>query len=208
LGGSSEYASTFANPPGIGANPPILAKNSTIPLPNHLQLTVMNTLNDTLSKLELAQIGWVVPDINASMQFLSKTLGIEGFPQPEHFQAQDLQMDYHGKLVPGDWLTTQTYNGGTFIELIQPLTGQSMFHDYLQNHPNGGVQHLAFRLPVDGLDRVVEDILTLGYKIISEVNHPIAKMVFFDTDKTLGTVTEIMGITEDGWKIIAAMENK
>jgi hypothetical protein len=40
-----------------------------------------------------------------------------------------------GQVVAGEWLTTQTYNGGAFIELIQPLSGQSMFHDYLIQYP-------------------------------------------------------------------------
>lgn len=48
----------------------------------------MSGINSTIAGLELAQIDWVVPDINAA--------------------------------VAGEWLTTQTYNGGTFIELAQP----------------------------------------------------------------------------------------
>lgn len=52
-------------------------------------------------------------------------------------------------------LSTQTYNGGSFIELVQPVSGQSMFHDYLAKYPAGGTQHLAFRLPVSNFDRVI-----------------------------------------------------
>ena len=35
----------------------------------------MSNINDTLAKLEFAQIGWVVPDINAAVKFLSMSLG-------------------------------------------------------------------------------------------------------------------------------------
>src|ERR1043165_9414069 len=108
----------------------------------------MKHINNTIAGLELAQIGWVVPDIHAAVKFLSGALSIAGFPQPEHVRAQDLDMTYDGKVVAAEWLTTQTYNGGTFIELVQPLSGQSMFHDYLAQYPAGGTQHLAFRLPV------------------------------------------------------------
>jgi hypothetical protein len=87
--------------------------------------------NNTISGLEFAQIGWVVPDIHAAVNFLVNTLGVAGFPPPEYIRAQDLGMTYYGQVVAGDWLTTQTYNGSIFIELIQPLSGQSMFHDYL-----------------------------------------------------------------------------
>lgn len=165
----------------------------------------MSNINDTLAKLEFAQIGWVVPDIHATVKFLEKSLGV-AFPKPERYDAEELNIKYYGKVVPGDGLTTQTYNGGAFIELIQPLSGQSLFHDYLAKYPAGGVQHLAFRLPVNGFDQVIEDITKQGYPVIGEVDHPIAKMKFFDTYKTTGVATEIMGITPEGWKALEQME--
>lgn len=166
----------------------------------------MNSINNTIAKLELAQIGWVVPDIHVAVKFLSNALGIAGFPQPELIRAQDLGMTYYGKDVAGEWLTTQTYNGGTFIELVQPVSGQSMFHDYLDRYPAGGTQHLAFRLPVSDFNRVTSDLREQGYAVISEVDHPIARMAFFDTYQTLGVATEIMGITPEGWVAIEQMQ--
>ncbi|WP_256441289.1 VOC family protein [Chitinophaga sp. HK235] len=159
----------------------------------------MNNIGNTIAGLELAQIGWVVPDIHAAVKFLMNALGIAGFPPPEHIRAQDLDMTYYGKVVAGEWLTTQTYNGGTFIELVQPVSGQSMFHDYLTRYPAGGTQHLAFRLPVSDFERVTHELRAQGYAVISEVDHPIARMAFFDTYQTLGVATEIMGITPEGW---------
>jgi hypothetical protein len=166
----------------------------------------MSSINKTIAGLELAQIGWVVPDIHAAVKFLSGALGIAGFPPPEHFRAQDLGMTYYGEVVAGECLTTQTYNGGAFIELIQPVSGQSIFHDYLARYPAGGTQHLAFRLPVSEFNRVTSDLREQGYAVISEVDHPIARMAFFDTYQTLGVVTEIMGITPEGWTAIKQME--
>jgi methylmalonyl-CoA/ethylmalonyl-CoA epimerase len=165
----------------------------------------MNSIHNTIAGLELAQIGWVVPDIHAAVNFLSSALGVNGFPEPEHVRAQDLGMTYHGQVEAGDWLTTQTYNGGAFIELIQPVSGQSMFQDYLSQHPAGGTQHLAFRLPVEDFERVTSELREQGYELISQVNHPIARMAFFDTYHVLGVVTEIMGITPEGWAAIDQM---
>lgn len=166
----------------------------------------MNNISNTIAKLELAQIGWVVPDINVAVKFLAGALGIAGFPEPQHIHAQDLGMTYYGQIVEAEWLTTQTYNGGTFIELVQPLSGESMFHDYLTNHPAGGTQHLAFRLPVSDFNLITGELREQGYEIISEVDHPIARMAFFDTYQTLGVVTEIMGITPEGWTAIKQMQ--
>lgn len=168
----------------------------------------MNTINNTIKGLELAQIGWVVPDIHAAVEFLSSSLGIAGFPPSELVRAQDLNMTYYGEVVSAEWLTTQTYNGSAFIELVQPLSGQSMFHDYLEQYPAGGTQHLAFRLPVSDFERITNKLSDDGYPLISEVDHPIARMAFFDTYKTLGLVTEIMGITPAGWIALEQMEKK
>ena len=161
-------------------------------------------MSNTIAKLEHAQICWVIPDIHTTVKFLSNSLGI-AFPKPEHVRAQDLNMTYYGKVVAAEWLTTQTYNG-TFIELVQPVSGQSMFHDYLAKYPEGGIQHNAFRLPVNGFERVTNNLREQGYAVISEVDHPIARMTFFDTYKTMGVVTEIMGITPEGWKAIEQMQ--
>ncbi len=166
----------------------------------------MSLIHDTVAKLEFAQIGWVVPDLSAAVQLFANALGVTGFPQPEHVRAQDLGMTHHGRVVAGEWLTTQAYNGRTFIELIQPLSGQSMFHDYLALHPNGGTQHLAFRLPIGDLGRITGDLCQQGYPLISEVDHPIARMFFFDTYRTLGVATEIMGIKPEGWIAIEQMQ--
>lgn len=165
----------------------------------------MNNLSSTIASLELAQIGWVVPNIQTAVNFLTNALGVKGFPEPAHIRAQDLNMSYHGQLVAGEWLTTQTYNGGSFIELIQPLSGQSMFHDYLTQHPAGGTQHLAFRLAVEGYEQVSRDLVQQGYELISEVDHPIARMGFFDTYQVLGVATEIMGVKPEGWAAIEQM---
>jgi methylmalonyl-CoA/ethylmalonyl-CoA epimerase len=159
----------------------------------------------SLASLELAQIGWVVPNIEAAVNFLTHALGVKDFTEPERIRAQDLSMSYYGQVVAGEWLTTQTYNGGSFIELIQPLSGQSMFHDYLAQHPAGGTQHLAFRLPIEDYEQVMGELVQQGYVLISEVDHAIARMGFFDTYQVLGVATEIMGIKPEGWAAIDQM---
>jgi methylmalonyl-CoA/ethylmalonyl-CoA epimerase len=193
--------------PDVGANSPNKINCFILNLFNYYFITdKMKNLNDTIAKLEFAQVGWVVPDIHASVKFLTNSLGIAGFPAPERFRAQDLNMTYYGEVVSGEWLTTQTYNGGSFIELIQPLSGQSMFHDYLTKYPAGGTQHLAFRLPVSDFERITSELKEQSYGVISEVDHPIARMAFFDTYQTLGVATEIMGITPEGWDAVKQME--
>jgi methylmalonyl-CoA/ethylmalonyl-CoA epimerase len=67
----------------------------------------MNDINNSIAGLEFAHIGWVVPDIHAVVKFFAGTMGITGFPEPEHVRAQDLNMTYHGKVVNAEWLMAQ-----------------------------------------------------------------------------------------------------
>lgn len=165
----------------------------------------MSRIANTLAKLEFAQIGWVVPDIHATVDFFSKLMGVH-FPAPHRYSAEELNIKYYGEVVPSDGLTSQTYSGGSFIELIQPLSGRSIFHDYLIKNPSGGVQHLAFRLPVGGFETVVNEIQGQGYALIGECDHPIARMKFFDTYKVMGVAVEVMGVTPEGTAVIEKMK--
>jgi hypothetical protein len=42
--------------------------------------------------------------------------------------------------------------------------------------------------------------------VINEAGHPVARMAYFDTYQTPGVVTEIMGITPQGWNAGAQMK--
>ncbi len=164
----------------------------------------MDNTKNGVERLEMAQIAWVVADIHASAKFLANTLTVTGFPQPSPVRAQDLSMTYYGEVAEAEWLTTQAYSDGMFVELVQPVSGPSMFQDYLARHPHGGVQHVAYRSSIDEFERITMGLRRQGFDIISEVDHPIARMAFFDTYKTIGVATEIMGVTPEGW---AAIEN-
>ncbi len=74
--------------------------------------------------------------------------------------------------------------------------------------PEGGVQHIAFRVPVCDLDKIISELTEKSYPVISNFNTPIAIIVFFDTFKEMGVLTEIMGITEEGEKAVQKMKNE
>ena len=158
-------------------------------------------------ELNLAQIALVVKDIKAAKSFFEDVLGISNFSNVETSRAKDYEATYFGKPSDAENLVAQAYSGGTFIELIQPVSGNSMFHDYLDKNPAGGIQHVAYRIPVAKLDKVISGFADKGFHVISTFDTSIAKIVFFDTYKEIGVMTEIMGITEEGEKAIEKMKN-
>ncbi len=158
--------------------------------------------------LNFTQIAWVVKDITATERFFKDTMGISNFSKVETIRAKDFEATYYGKPSDGESLVSLAYSGGAFIELIQPISGNSIFQDYLNKNPAGGIQHVAYSIHVTKLDKVISEFAAKGFPVISSFNHPIAKIVFFDTYKDIGIMTEIMGITEEGERAVQKMKGE
>lgn len=105
--------------------------------------------------LQFTQIAWIVKDINTVKGFFQDVMGISNFSKVETIRAKEFEGTYYGKPSDADNLVTSAYSDGTFIELIQPISGNSIFQDYLDKNPAGGIQHIAYNIPVAKLDKVI-----------------------------------------------------
>lgn len=158
--------------------------------------------------LQFTQIAWIVKEINTVKGFFQDVMGISNFSKVETIRAKEFEGTYYGKPSDAGSLVTSAYSDGTFIELIQPISGNSIFQDYLDKNPAGGIHHIAYNIPVAKLDKVISEFTDKGFPVITSFNHPIAKIVFFDTYKEVGVVTEIMGITKEGEKAVQKMKEE
>jgi methylmalonyl-CoA/ethylmalonyl-CoA epimerase len=165
-------------------------------------------LTRTSLDLKFAQIAWVVKDIKVAENFFRDTMGVSNLSKVDTIRVKEFEGTYYGKPSNAESLVAIAYYGGTFIELIQPVSGNSIFQDYLNKNPAGGIQHVAYSIPVAKLDKVISEFADKGFPVISSFNHPIAKIVFFDTYKEIGVMTEIMGITEEGENAVQKMKNQ
>jgi hypothetical protein len=165
------------------------------------------TIAKTLG-LTLTQIAWVVKDIESTVRFFQDVMGINNFSKVDTIRVKEFGATYYGKPSNAESLVSMAYSGGIFIELIQPVSGNSVFQDYIDKNPAGGIQHFAYSIPVAKLDKVISKFAGKGFPVISSFDHPIAKIVFFDTTKEIGVMTEIMGITEEGEKAVQQMKNQ
>lgn len=159
-----------------------------------------------VAALTPTQIAWVVKDIEQSKTFFKEMLGVKNFSPTAISRLNAYDGTYYGEPSNGENLVAMAYSGGTFIELIQAISGKSVFKDYIDNHPAGGVQHIAYSTPISNLDRVVTDFEEKGFEVVSSFDTPIAKIVFFDTSEEIGVFTEIMGITAEGEKAVERMK--
>jgi len=168
-------------------------------------------MDTTMTKnlgLNLTQIAWVVKDIEATLRFFQDVMGVTNFSKVDTIRVKEFGATYYGKPSNAESLVALAYSGGIFIELIQPVSGNSVFQDYIDKNPAGGMQHIAYSIPVDKLNKIISEFSDKGFPVISTFDHPIAKIVFFDTCKEIGVMTEIMGITEEGEKAVQQMKGQ
>src|SRR5688572_18268640 len=101
------------------------------------------TNNDSLG-LITTQIAWVVKDLEKSKKYFQEMFGVKNFSPTSTTRLQDYDGTYYGKQEDAENLVAMTYSGGTFIEIIQPVSGKSIFKDFIDKNPTGGVQHIAY----------------------------------------------------------------
>ena len=168
---------------------------------SHLSCRAKNDGSREVAKPVIApgfcQVAWVVKDIVAAEKFFVETMGIGRFMHMENLAAKDTDGTYHGK--PGIWVCHLylAYAGGTQIELIQPVSGQSMYQDSLDKHGDA-VQHVAYFLDDSAYDAAAAHMETSGYGEIQSFQLPIARVGYFDTSPAIGVVTEIVGVKAGG----------
>src|SRR5258706_4995669 len=146
------------------------------------------------------QVAWVVRDIAATEDFFVETMGISRFMHMDNLAAKDTEGTYMGK--PGNWVCNLhiAYAGNTQIELIQPVSGDSMFQESLDRHGDA-VQHVAYWLDDADYDAAAAHLMASGYPQIQSFRLPILRVGYYDTRSVIGVVTEIVSSTEAGHEL-------
>ncbi len=147
------------------------------------------------------QVAWVVKDLASAEKFFIETMGIDRFMHLDNLAAKDTEGTYLGKHA--DWVCNLhiAYAGDTQIELIQPVSGASMYQEALDRHGDAVVQHVAYWLDDADYDAAAAHLTSSGYPEIQSFRLPILRVGYFDTRKVIGVVTEIVGSTEAGHEL-------
>jgi methylmalonyl-CoA/ethylmalonyl-CoA epimerase len=166
-----------------------------------------NIIRKSTFKLELVQVAWVINDIEVAKAFFKDMFGVMNFSATTITRLKEYDATYYGDPSDAENYVAMAYSDGKFIELIQPISGKSIFKDYIDSHPEGGIQHIAYSTGIINLDSVITDFNKRGFEVVSSFDTPIAKIVFFDTRKEIGVFTEIMGITAAGETAVQKMKS-
>jgi len=124
------------------------------------------------------QIGIVVKDLEKTMRFCEKILGVKSFSTME----RDLG---YAKLKTGFfWL------GNIQIELIQVVEGRTIHSKFLEERGEG-IHHLGFF--VKDIEKELDRLKKEGIKVLERGEVlGVAKFAYLDTEKALGFILELI----------------
>jgi hypothetical protein len=149
-------------------------------------------------------VGILVPDLNAAMAGLRSTLGLQ--PWMLNTMSADRARVWEYRGAEGAFSMRAALCGESpQLELLQPLDGPSIYHDWLEQH-GWGLHHLGFF--VTDLDTTIRDMAALGFAVIQQGRgYGLAGdggYAYFDTHLRVGMLMEAIERPQvrrppDGW---------
>jgi hypothetical protein len=148
---------------------------------------------DNESKLDLRnfkvdQFGYVYRDIEKQAQILETYLSVPKFNFMPPFVGC---VNYRGKETEITIRIGFSRNFNMQIELIQPIEGQCIYTEFLDQGKEG-LHHI--NCSVENVEAQIDQIKNLGYEVVqSGVIVGNRRFAYFDTEKILGIILEIQG---------------
>ncbi len=134
----------------------------------------------------LNHIGVATPSIADSVAYYREVMGAEQICEPFDMPEQGVKVCF-----------VDTPNGGTQIELIEPLSEASPIHGFLEKNPLGGQHHLCYEVP--DIDEARAWFEGLGKRVLgpTRIGAHGTPIFFLHPKDMMGQLTEIMETPKD-----------
>ena len=142
---------------------------------------------------ETRQICVVTRDLDAMVRRYADELGIGPWWVNE-YKAPDLfDSTYRGQAEPYSMRLALAWTGALNWEIIQPLEGKSIYHDYLECNQEG-IQHVGIMLSDLGMtwEECHQDFKSRGFEKIQEGSWKRVRFCYYDTLASSGTIVEVI----------------
>jgi methylmalonyl-CoA/ethylmalonyl-CoA epimerase len=144
----------------------------------------------------LNHIGVATPSIADSIVFYRDVMGATRIHEPFDLESQGVKVCFVDTPGPstGSGLSE---SGGTQIELIEPLPGNTSIASFLEKNPAGGQHHMCYEVP--DINVAKAEFEALGKRVLGEPRIGAhGTPIFFVHPKDMGGVlTEIMETPKD-----------
>ena len=111
---------------------------------------------------QIFQLGYVVPDVDASMRFYAQALKVGPFTCSRGFKAPD--GFYRGSTDMPELTIAHAYNGRLFVEFIQQHDDTpSVYTELIKKH-GYGLHHFGLAIAPEEYDRTLDFYYDLGFE--------------------------------------------
>ncbi len=149
-------------------------------------MRVNGEISEKLDLPDVSQIGIVVKDMDKAIEYYEKVLGLGPFIRPEIKYDQKF---YYGKPVDSIWIMGFCSLGPLELELIQVITGPTIYHDFLKEKGEG-MHHLGF--DVRDIDETIALCKKTGLRVIQSGQGSTSRFAYLDTVKVGGVIFELI----------------
>lgn len=150
-----------------------------------------NELRKLLQLPPLTQIGIVVPNLEEAIAYYREKLSIGPFLRIPDFQKLGYEETYY-RGEPEKFNSNFAFFrlGAMEVEIIQPLSGRSIYRDFLEAGRQG-LHHLGFDVYND-FDLRIEAYGKIGIQVLMSGRGPNRAFAYLDTEKVGGVILELI----------------
>ena len=109
------------------------------------------------------------------------------------------ELTYRGRPATYRMLVAFAQYGPLQYELIQPLEGPTIYHEFLEQHPSGGIHHFGTWVP--SLEEALARARALGFTEIQGGRGTglggDGGFAYLDTEATLGAIFELIEVPKE-----------
>jgi len=144
----------------------------------------MNKKELNLKKAD--QVGIVVNNISEVIAYYRKLLGDVEFVQPEINYST---IRYYGEKVDSEWKMAFCDLGKFELELIEPLQGPTIYHDFIKKRGEG-LHHIGF--VVNNYNEIIAHAQKSNINVIQSGEGDTSRFAYFETREPGGVIYEII----------------
>lgn len=155
----------------------------------------------------LEQVAFVVRNLSAAQRFFNDKMGVSRFYVIEDFGLKATDKTLHGRPVEQNFKLALGYSGDTQIELIEHVSGQTCYKEFLDRRGEG-LHHLGFFLDdPEVYDGTLKAMTDNGYAALMSGRLGDTRYTYFDTEAAIGSIMEIVHLGPTGKAMMAKIKS-
>ncbi|MGH7862039.1 MAG: VOC family protein [Candidatus Dormibacteraceae bacterium] len=148
---------------------------------------------------KIDQVCVVTPDLRQAMERYRALLGLAPWRILGFGPDTVRELTYRGRPAGYRMLVAFAQFGALQYELIQPLEGPTIYHEFLERHPAGGIHHFGCWVP--DLEAALAQARALGFRVIQGGRGTglggDGGFAYLDTEASLGAILELIEVPGD-----------